>query len=119
MHLSSTRHAEATARSLRQRQTPLEARLWSRLRNGRFHHYKFRRQHPIGPWIVDFVCIERRLVIELDGEIHVLRADADRARDSIIEAQGFLMLRIKNHELRNSFDWCLEQVLIALEREID
>ena len=58
------------ARKLRRDQTDVERKLWSALRNRRFHEFKFRRQQPIGPYVVDFVCFRRNLVIELDGSQH-------------------------------------------------
>lgn len=107
------------ATALRQRQTPLEGRLWARLRNRGFFGYKFRRQHPVGRWVVDFACLERRLIVELDGAMHALRSEIDQRRDEELHSQGFLVLRIHNAHLREYWDECLERILMALQREID
>ncbi|MDD5055567.1 MAG: endonuclease domain-containing protein [Candidatus Peribacteraceae bacterium] len=106
------------AKTLRQRQTIFEARLWSRLRNHRFHGYKFRRQHPIGRWIADFACIDRKLVIELDGESHALQSREDAMRDEDLTNSGFFVLRFRNSIIKDSFGWCLQRILMALERDI-
>lgn len=106
------------AKVLRQRQTTFEARLWARLRNHRFHGYKFRRQHPIGRWIADFACIDRRLVIELEGESHALQSREDAVRDDELTKRGFFVLRFRNSTIKESFDWCLQRMLMALERDI-
>jgi very-short-patch-repair endonuclease len=65
------------ARKLRENQTDVENRLWAQLRSRQFGGVKFRRQHPIGPFIVDFCCVERGLVVELDGGQHAQRSDMD------------------------------------------
>ena len=115
--MSSSRHIKL-AKILRQRQTIFEARLWSRLRNHRFHGYKFRRQHPIGRWIVDFACIDRKLVVELDGEAHALQSWDDAMRDEDLTNSGFFVLRFPNSIIKESFEWCLQRILMSLERDI-
>lgn len=85
------------ARYLRQNMTNAEASLWHHLRNRALMGCKFRRQHPVGPYIVDFACIERKLVVELDGGQHV-DAPADAARTRWIEANGHRVLRFWNND---------------------
>ena len=81
------------AKSLRRRSTQAEKVLWTHLRNKHCRGLKFRRQQVIGEFIVDFVCFEARLVIELDGGQHALEKDKDRERDSWLCGQGFHVLR--------------------------
>lgn len=88
------------AREMRKAMTPAEFKLWMALRLKNLG-YKFRRQFPIGPYIVDFVCFEKNLVIEVDGEQH-MESSKDRARDERLRAQGFEVLRFWNRDvLRN------------------
>ncbi len=79
--------------------------------------HKLRRQHPIGPYVVDFVCMEKRLVIELDGGHHACRADSDESRTRKLEAFGFRVLRFWNHEALNETDGVLRRILEILESE--
>ncbi len=87
------------ARDLRSRQTAAESLLWGVLRNRKLCNQKFRRQHPIGPWIVDFACVEHKLAIELDGGYHDLVGEADLARQSALESFGWTVLRFENDEV--------------------
>jgi len=89
------------ARSLRHNQTDAERLLWSKLRNRRFTGFKFRRQFSLGRYIVDFVCFESRLIIELDGGQHSDEAakNYDAERTAWLEGQGFRVVRFWNHEL--------------------
>jgi len=100
------------ARTLRKTSTDAEALLWSRLRNRRFHDLKFRRQVPLGRYIVDFYCHELRLVVELDGGQHSEKAD--RARTLWLESEGYRVERFWNHEVLENADG----VLVELERRI-
>ena len=116
MALASKTRKIGIARALRQRQTPSEGRLWSRLRQRRFHGYKFRRQHAIGHFIVDFICLECKVIVELDGEMHALKTDSDYQRDRILEEEGYLVLRFRNVQFKEMPEWCLSRILMALER---
>jgi very-short-patch-repair endonuclease len=91
----------AIRRDLRRNATPAEQRLWRMLRNRQLEGRKFRRQHSIGPYVVDFYCVEERLAIELDGAIHddPARREADTRRQREIEAQGIRVLRFENREV--------------------
>ncbi|MGQ2990197.1 endonuclease domain-containing protein [Brevundimonas sp.] len=81
---------------LRSNMTMAETAMWKLLRARRFEGHKFRRQTRIGPWIADFCCYELRLVIELDGGVHRLREEEDRARDDDLSRRGFTVLRFGN-----------------------
>jgi very-short-patch-repair endonuclease len=97
------------ARNLRKDATEAERRMWTKLRNRRFASFKFRRQVALGPYIVDFVCFERRLVVELDGGQHVARAAYDAQRTEYRTQQGFRVVRFWNHELWQDVDAVEEQ----------
>jgi very-short-patch-repair endonuclease len=105
------------ARQLRRRMTDAERRLWCKLRGRRFAHFKFRRQVPLGPFIVDFICFARRLIVELDGGQHALRRGYDARRTHYLEAQGFRVVRIWNHELVESADEVDDMLWRELHRE--
>jgi very-short-patch-repair endonuclease len=97
------------ARGLRARMTDAERKLWFALRDRRFANFKFRRQVPIGPYVADFVCFERRVVIEVDGGQHAGSA-RDERRDSWLSANNFLVLRFWNNDVLSNID----SVLLAL-----
>lgn len=105
------------ARSLRQNQTPAEICLWGHLRDRRIHDFKFRRQVTIGPYIVDFLCHEARLVVELDGSQHRDQAAYGMQRTRYLEKCGFHVLRYWNNEVMQNEEGVLEGIdarLIAL-----
>ena len=99
--MRTTHRMRANARSMRRSGTRSEGRLRTWLRGRRFSGYKFRRQHPVGNYILDFYCAELRLAIELDGEQHekAWMSDYDGARDLELSARGIEVLRIPNHFL--------------------
>jgi type I restriction enzyme R subunit len=86
-------------RELRRRNTPAEEFFWELVCDHRFDGLKFRRQHPIGQFVVDFYCSEHRVVIELDGPVHESQTDQDRARDDAIKRTNIRIIRIKNDEV--------------------
>ena len=90
----------ASARDLRRRQTPAEAALWSRLQRQQLG-VTFRRQHVIGPFVVDFCCLTARLVVELDGSIHDLEdvREQDAWRTEYLEERGLTVLRFANDDV--------------------
>jgi very-short-patch-repair endonuclease len=92
----------AIARLLRHRDTTAEQLLWRWLRDRRFYSYKFRRQHPEGPYILDFFCSEANLDIELDGFQHGTPdiQSEDRKRDAYLESKGIKVLRFWNGQLK-------------------
>ena len=92
------------ARQLRKTQTPWEDQLWYLLRNRRFKEYKFRRQYPIGNYIVDFICIKRKIVIELDGSGHLQSKSYDAQRDNFLRGSGYQIIRFWNNELESNLE---------------
>jgi very-short-patch-repair endonuclease len=100
------------ARSFRRKQTDVERKLWSALRNRRFARFKFRRQQPVGPYIVDFVCFETKLVVELDGSQHALpdTAVADKIRTAYLKRRGYRVKRYWNGEVNQYFDHILDDI---------
>jgi len=84
------------ARQLRHNAAPAEVILWKILRGRRFAGFKFRRQQPTGPYIVDFFCAQLKLVVELDGETHLGREKNDEERDAWLQEQGFKVVRFWN-----------------------
>jgi len=100
------------ARRLRASQTSAEARLWRVLRNRRLASWKFRRQHPIDRYVVDFVTLEGKLIVEVDGATHSttgeLRRDADRTR--VLQSLGFIVVRVTNVELYENLEGVLEMI---------
>jgi adenine-specific DNA-methyltransferase len=102
-------------RELRTLQTDAERLLWSHLRDRRLRGAKFRRQHPIGPFITDFCCPEEGLVIELDGGQHASRAEADRRRSEFLAARAYRVLRFWDHDVLQATDAVLERIYRALD----
>jgi very-short-patch-repair endonuclease len=102
------------AKALRKNQTEAEQRLWYHLRAHRFEGAKFKRQKPIGPFIVDFVCMECRLVVELDGGQHADEVDYDARRDAWLAAQGYKVLRFWNNQVMRELPAVLERIGEAL-----
>ena len=113
-HVKRTKQAER----LRKSQTDAELRLWYQLRAHRFLGLKFKRQKPFGPYIADFVCLEHRLVIEVDGSQHNdQRLESDHMRDRWLEEQGLTVLRFWNDEVLRDTDAVLERIRQAVESE--
>tara|TARA_R110002094_G_C4831079_1_gene205456 strand:- start:76 stop:462 length:387 start_codon:yes stop_codon:yes gene_type:complete len=98
------------ARALRREQTPAEARLWSRLRNGNLMGIKFRRQVPVGPYIADFLSRQARLVVEADGGQHGEQEAYDAARTRFLEFRGYRVLRFWNHYILTDIDAVMEAI---------
>jgi len=102
------------ARDLRKGTTPAERRLWSLLRGRSLNGHKFRRQHPLGWFIVDFVCLERRLIVEVDGGQHAENPNDER-RTAWLEAQGWRVVRFWNNEAIENLDGVAETILRHLD----
>ncbi|MBZ0252437.1 MAG: DUF559 domain-containing protein, partial [Candidatus Methylomirabilis sp.] len=106
------------ARQLRKDMTDAERRLWTFLRR-RELGVRFRRQEPIGPYIVDFACIKRRLIVEVDGGHHAENAAADAARTPDLERRGYRVIRFWNSDVVTNMDAVVREIEAALaEREI-
>jgi very-short-patch-repair endonuclease len=105
------KHSNLTlARNLRKRSTDAEKLMWKYLRNRQLEKIKFRRQQPFGPYIVDFISAEVRLVIELDGGQHQNMNVADIKRDDYIKQEGYKVLRFWNNEVFNNTKGVLETI---------
>ena len=98
------------AKVLRRRLTDTERLLWRHLRAKHFLGLKFRRQEPIGRYIVDFVCHEKRLIIEVDGGQHAIDKDRDAKRDKWLNEQGYKVLRFWNNEVLTNIEGVLELI---------
>lgn len=102
------------ARRLRKNMTDAERRLWKELRSRQLDDSKFRRQAPIGKYIVDFVSFERKLIVELDGSRHVEQAAADAVRTEWLQSQGFRLLRFWNHQVFEELGSVMEAIWLAV-----
>jgi very-short-patch-repair endonuclease len=110
--------ANEFARSLRKTMTPQEIKLWVHLRSWRNRGFHFRRQSPRDGYILDFVCLDRRLIVEIDGGQHSFdaRASKDLQRDQHFRQAGFVVLRFWNNEIDRNLDGVLTQIDEALQR---
>ncbi|OGH61976.1 MAG: hypothetical protein A3G34_15750 [Candidatus Lindowbacteria bacterium RIFCSPLOWO2_12_FULL_62_27] len=108
----------AFARRLRKEMTDAERKLWKHLRSRRFEGYKFRRQHPIGRFIADFCCVERGLVIEVDGGQHAedVNLQKDCERTAFLLQEGFHVLRFWDNDVLNKMDVVLGRIIDRIER---
>src|SRR3712207_6592959 len=106
------------ARHLREQQTSAEALLWQALRNRKLARWKFRRQHSVDRFVVDLVCLDSRLVIEVDGATHStdreVRRDEERTR--ALEICGYHVIRFANAEIYDNLDGVMETILAELEK---
>jgi very-short-patch-repair endonuclease len=101
------------ARALRNNPTATERVLWTRLRQRKLGGLKFRRQAPIGPYVLDFLCFRHRLVVEADGPFH--DAERDAIRDAWLKANGFRVLRFSNSEIHNSPEFVADRILAIVD----
>ncbi len=105
------------ARALRKSPTEAERALWRHLRLHQMDGHKFRRQQPLGRYIVDFVCLENHLIVELDGGQHAEQVTADAARTAWLETQGFRMIRFWNQDVLQNMPVVREAIRQALMEE--
>ena len=103
------------ARKLRLHSTRAERILWHLIRNDQLHGLKFRRQEPIDPFIVDFVCMEKKVVVELDGEYHGEEAQKyyDEERTKFLKKEGFKVIRFPNERIFSEADKVLNEIARA------
>ncbi|MDO8445443.1 MAG: DUF559 domain-containing protein [Deltaproteobacteria bacterium] len=98
------------AKSLRKRFTEVERLLWWHLRARQIEGFKFRRQEPIGRYIVDFVCFESKVIIEVDGGQHSIETEKDKKRDEWLKSEGFKVFRFWNNEVLTNTEGVLEVI---------
>ena len=106
--------ASEFARHLRRELTDAERCLWRHLRAHRFDGEKFRRQEPIGGYVVDFVSHRSRLIVELDGGQHAVQVEYDRERTSWLESRGYRVIRFWNNQVLTETEQVLEAIALAL-----
>jgi very-short-patch-repair endonuclease len=104
------------ARQLRKNPTPEEWRIWQHLRCRRLGGFRFRRQRPVRPFVADFVCLQCRLIVELDGGQHSARVEEDAVRTTYLARREFLVLRFWNPDVRTSLDEVLGVILSHLQQ---
>jgi len=103
------------SRDLRNNLTDAEKKLWQKLRNKQINAHKFRRQFVLGNYIVDFICLGKRLIIEVDGGQHMDNANYDLQRDEWLKNQNYKILRFWNNQVLNEIDSVLEVIVKNLE----
>ncbi|HTL47298.1 MAG TPA: DUF559 domain-containing protein [Verrucomicrobiae bacterium] len=104
------------AKILRKNVTDAEKLLWNNLRANRLNGFKFRRQHPVDVWILDFACPQLKLAIEIDGGQHAARKNEDEHRSRELGKRGWRVLRFWNHEALASIDAVMQQILTECEK---
>jgi len=117
LHKSATGKLYQYGRELRQSATKAEKILWEYLRNRRLEGLKFRRQHPLDNFIVDFYCHEKSIAVEIDGRIHDLKENAeyDRMRTYLLKGSGIKVIRFRNKEIELSIEMVLSKIRIACQ----
>ena len=115
MQDQATSNARRNARTLRIDMTDAELRLWSRLRSEQLG-VKFRRQHPLGAYVLDFACLDPKLAIEVDGSQHLDQASYDARRDAWLEAQGFQVLRFWSNDVMSQTDAVVSRIHAVVEQ---
>ncbi len=114
-HKGTTLKIFRRAKELRRNQTESEAKLWAYLRGKRLDGVKFRRQHAIGNYIVDFCAPRRKLIVELDGSGHLDREEYDARRTEFLESLGYKVLRIWNSDVSNNINDVIREIQHALK----
>ena len=106
------------AKHLRNKQTAEEIILWEKLNKKQILNVRFRRQHPINIYIVDFYCHKAKLVLELDGKIHLKGKEYDKERTEIIESFGIRVIRFKNEDLLNDIDKIVDEIRYNVNQQL-
>jgi len=105
------------AGKLRRDLTPAEQKLWAYLRGNKLNGVKFRRQHALGPYIVDFCSIKAKLIIELDGSQHLEQEEYDLERTAYLKSQGYKVVRFWNNDVMNDIQGVLRAIDVTLRNE--
>lgn len=113
IHVNNLNAMLGARRDLRNNPTPEENILWQQIRNSKLG-FKFRRQHSIGNFIVDFYCPVKKLIIEIDGGQHLDKKEYDKERSNYLESLGFKVIRFWNDEVNNDIDKVIEKIRIEL-----
>ncbi|MGH7097874.1 MAG: endonuclease domain-containing protein [Stellaceae bacterium] len=111
------KHRTKLSRSLRRRATQAELLLWRYLRDRQLADFKFVRQEPIDRYFVDFICRERKLIVEVDGGQHA-ESHADRDRDAVLKALGYRIVRIWNNDVLSNMDGVLQMLRSELDQPL-
>ena len=109
------RKKTAFAKHLRRNQTSAEDLIWSELRGRKCGGYKFRRQVPIGKYVVDFLCVSQKFIVEIDGPSHEEAENYDANRTSILETMGYHVIRLTNDDIYEDLEESVEAIWNALE----
>ncbi|MHB0967469.1 MAG: endonuclease domain-containing protein [Bellilinea sp.] len=112
--IQTKNQTRANARQLRRDQTLAETKLWLALRSHQLENIHFRRQHPIGNYIVDFCAPQAKLIIELDGSQHLEQQEYDAERTEFLESKGYRVLRFWNRDVLNNLDGVMIMILDAV-----
>ena len=104
------RSTVAAARKLRRNMTDVEQKLWDRIRDKQIEEFRFRRQRPMGRYVVDFVCLDAKLIVELDGGQHAGQVEADAKRTEFLQSLGFEVMRFWNNDVVENVDGVLERI---------
>lgn len=107
------------ARKLRGNPTDAESKLWSRLRRRQIDGRRFRRQVPLGDYVVDFACFDAGFIVEVDGGQHAEAVSEDAARTAWLEGRGFRVLRFWNNEVLGNIEGVIERIRAAIARRSD
>jgi very-short-patch-repair endonuclease len=110
----ATPQGYAHARELRKILTPAESKLWAYLRHDRFQEVSFRRQHAIGPYVVDFCAVKLKLVIELDGSQHLDQEGYDAVRSEYLQSVGYHVIRFWNNDVMNDIQGVIAKIMLEL-----
>jgi len=110
----NTQRGKTFARSLRKSETDAERKIWQQLRSRNLNGAKFRRQHPIGPYIVDFIAINEKLIVELDGSQHQQQQGYDAERTAYLEQAGYRVLRFWDNDVLLRTDDVMQVIFEAL-----
>jgi very-short-patch-repair endonuclease len=109
--------AKGYARSLRRNMTDAERLLWQQLRNRQMDGWKFRRQHPLGPFVVDFICLDKKIIVEVDGSQHAIHIKEDAERSRCLQEWGYRILRFWNNDVLKGIDSVLEVIYRELSED--
>jgi very-short-patch-repair endonuclease len=116
-HYRTTARTLGRAKRLRREMTEAEKKLWRGLREGELGAHRFRKQMPAGPYVLDFCCLRKKLVIEVDGGQHAEISTAEERRNRWLRSEGYTVLRFWNNEVLENLDgvlWRIEEVLKVL-----